>query len=127
MRRTRKIPIPKPFRSMLEFECSKYLLCPYESNSFDYVKTHSYTPDFQLSKGVYLEVKGLFKASDRGKHLVFRKENPDVKIIFAFQDPHRKLNKSSKTSYADWATKNGFEWIDCTPESLIEIRKRYTK
>lgn len=123
--RKRKPAIPKPFRSMLEFNISRFLLCPYEETTIEYVKTHTYTPDFSLAHNVFLEVKGLFKASDRGKHIVFKKQHPEITIIFAFQDPHRKITKSSKTSYADWAEKHGFQWVSCEQEDLLKLTKKY--
>jgi 3-deoxy-D-manno-octulosonic acid (KDO) 8-phosphate synthase len=39
-----------------------------------------------------------------------KKANPDLDIRFVFQAPFNKINKKSKTTYAAWAEKNGFQW-----------------
>lgn len=70
----------------------------------------SYVPDFTLPNGVMIEAKGLFTGSDRTKHLLIKKQHPDIDIRFIFQNPRAKLNKGSKTSYADWCSKYGFQW-----------------
>ena len=82
--------------------------------------THRYTPDFILPNGIIVESKGLFEVSDRKKHLLIKKQHPDLDIRFVFSNPSTKISKKSRTSYADWCTKHGFlfakkfipsEWI----------------
>ena len=85
----------------------------YEKDKIDYVKPvthHKYTPDFKLKgRDWYIEVKGLFTAEDRKKHL-YIKEQGGPEIRFLFYNAHAKLRKGSPTSYAAWCTKNGFKW-----------------
>lgn len=82
----------------------------YESLSLKYQYTASYKPDFILPNGVILEAKGYLKPGDRRKMLSVRDSNPDKDIRFVFQAPNNRLNKDSKTTYAAWAEKHGFQW-----------------
>ena len=106
----------------------------YESVKVRYTKpsrTSTYTPDIiirETSSGVpkgkplYCELKGRFLTADRQKHLLIRKEHGDAyDIRFVFQNPNAKIGKKSKTTYAMWCDKHGFqyaknhipkEWID---------------
>lgn len=83
----------------------------YESFKIPYVipaSNHTYTPDFQLPNGIIIETKGRFVASDRKKHLLVKKQHSELDIRFVFQNAKGKINKGSKTTYADWCKKNGF-------------------
>jgi hypothetical protein len=82
----------------------------YESMKLNYTKECKYTPDFVLDNGIILEVKGYWIASDRTKHLRVREAHPDLDIRFVFQRATNTLNKTSKTTYADWCDKHGFLW-----------------
>jgi len=74
------------------------------------VKT--YTPDIILPNGIFIETKGRFVATDRKKHLLIKEQRPDLDIRFVFTNSKAKINKGSKTSYADWCVKNGFKYAD---------------
>ncbi len=74
------------------------------------IKKH-YTPDFVLRNNLVLEVKGLFRPSDRKKMLAVRIANPKHKFILVFQTPKKKISKQSSTTYEDWAIKHEFEYI----------------
>ena len=39
-----------------------------------------------------------------------KKQNPELDIRFVFQAPYNKLYKGAKSTYAQWAEKNGFKW-----------------
>jgi hypothetical protein len=82
----------------------------YEPDRISYTVEHHYTPDFKVKENVYIETKGLFRASDRAKHLHIKEQHPEIKIYFIFQNPNLKLNKVSKTTYAMWAEEHGYEW-----------------
>jgi hypothetical protein len=58
----------------------------------------------------------------RAKMTAVKKENPDKDIRFLFQAPNNRLTKRSKTTYGEWATKNGFKWAIAPdiPRSWIE-------
>ena len=81
----------------------------YEPDKFSYVIEAKYTPDFKVGN-VYLETKGFFKPADRRKMLAVKKCNPDLDVRLVFQAPYNKISKNSKTTYAAWAEKNGFQW-----------------
>ena len=73
-------------------------------------KEHKYTPDYVLPNGVIIETKGRFLTDDRQKHLLIRKQYPELDIRFVFSNPKAKLRKGSPTSYADWCDKNNFRY-----------------
>lgn len=72
----------------------------------------TYTPDFKLPNGIIIETKGRFVASDRKKHLLVKKQHPDLDIRFVFTNSKSKINKGSKTTYADWCNQHGFLYAD---------------
>lgn len=85
----------------------------YEEYQIHYTKPeskHIYTPDFVLPNGIIIEAKGLFECEDRQKHLFIHEQYPNLDIRFVFQNPKLKLYKGSKTTYGDWADKNGFKY-----------------
>jgi hypothetical protein len=86
----------------------------YETEKVKYhvAKDCTYTPDFRLPSGIYLEVKGLFTSSDRVKHLLVKEQHPDLDIRFIFDNSSKKLSKVSKTTYASWCEKHGFLFAD---------------
>ena len=110
--------IKNGMRSGLEEQVSEYLNeqdieFAYEVDKIKYVqpaKNRVYTPDFKIGPNKYVETKGRFVTADRQKHLLIKEQHPDVKIYFLFSNPFAKLDKRSNTTYADWCSKNGFEW-----------------
>ncbi len=86
----------------------------YEGSFLPYTITTKYIPDFQLSNGIYIETKGYLRATDRQKMLLVKKQHPNVDIRFVFQNARKKINKKSKTTYGDWASKHGFLWCEKT-------------
>ena len=85
----------------------------YEPDKFNYVIEAKYTPDFKVGD-VYLETKGFFKPADRRKLLAVKKCNPELDVRLVFQAPYNKISKSSKTTYAMWAERHGFQWCSYT-------------
>lgn len=103
------------FRSGLEEKVADLLFnlgvkYEYESTKVPYILQCNYTPDFLLANGVFLETKGHLTEEDRRKMKAVKKANPNLDIRFVFQSPYNKIYKGSKTTYAQWAEKNGFEW-----------------
>lgn len=102
----------------------------YESEVFTYqVAKQKYTPDFKITRvgstdlgePVYLEYKGKFTGKDRKKLKYVKKCNPTKDIRLVFERSSNRINKSSKSTYGDWATKNGFTWYDANnTEALIK-------
>ena len=108
------------FRSGLELEISESLKSrgidgQYEANVIEYIKPitkHKYHPDFRLPNGIFVETKGRFLTADRKKHLLIKEQHPELDIRFLFQNSKTKISKASKTTYADWCIKHGFQFAD---------------
>ena len=106
------------FRSGLEekvaeFLTSKGVKFTFETLKIPYVKPetkHIYTPDFILDNGIIIETKGRWLLDDRKKHLLIRKQRPDLDIRILFQNANAKISKGSKTSYADFCEKHGIPY-----------------
>ncbi len=123
------------FRSGLEEKVSAQLDAlgisgNYEKYKIPYIKpesAHMYTPDFYFTKGskrLICETKGRFVVADRMKHLLIKRQLPDIDIRFVFTNSKAKISKTSKTSYGDWCTKHGFIYADkLIPESWLEEYK----
>jgi hypothetical protein len=93
----------------------------YESEKLSYVLEGNYNPDWTLPDGTIVEGKGLFRAADRRKMVAIKKRYPERRIIICFYKLDAKLDKRSKTTYGEWALKNGF--IPCTLETLADAIK----
>lgn len=106
------------FRSGLEEKVAEYLASKGVGFSFEtlkvpYVKPetkHIYTPDFILDNGIIIETKGRWMMEDRKKHVLIRKQHPNLDIRILFQNAHAKISKGSKTSYADFCEKHGIPY-----------------
>lgn len=89
----------------------------YETEKISYTvpeKNRNYIPDFILPNGIYVEAKGRLTLADRQKMVWVKKSNPDLDIRFVFQRKNNYIRKGSKTTYADWAEKNGFPYAEGT-------------
>lgn len=84
------------------------------------LKQRSYLADFVLPNGIIIETKGRFMTADRQKHKVIKDEHPDLDIRFVFSRSRTRISKASRTTYADWCLKYGFQWADATvPQAWI--------
>jgi len=97
----------------------------YENDILMWFSTHKYTPDFTLQtrsgKTIYIEAKGWMRPQDRTKMIRVKENNPDADIRFVFERSTTKLRRSSKTTYAMWATKHGFKYSDLVvPREWLE-------
>lgn len=104
--------------------------CPYHYEEHDlyYVepaKVRRYKPDILLvHNGIFIEVKGMFSADDRKKMLLVKDTYPEIDLRLLFMRSQNKLSKKSKTTYAQWCEKNGFEYADLqVPASWIHWTK----
>lgn len=116
---TTRYAIKNGYRSGLEDKISEDLKdrkvkFEYEKLKIKYEvhEDRTYTPDFTLPNGVIIESKGRFTPEDRKKHLLIKKQHPDLDIRFVFSNSKGKIRKGSKTSYADWCDKHGFMYAD---------------
>ena len=117
------------FRSGLEEKVAEYLTSKgvkftFETLKVPYVKPetkHTYTPDFILDNGIIIETKGRWLLDDRKKHLLIRKQHPNLDIRILFQNANSKISKGSKTSYADFCDKHGIPYAHRTiPEEWLK-------
>ena len=116
------------YRSGLEIKVKEHLKengvpVKYEAIKIEWedLMYRTYTPDFVLPNGIIIEVKGRFTAADRRKHVLVKKQHPNLDIRFVFESGKRKLSKGSKTSYAMWCEKQGFLYADrIIPEEWLK-------
>lgn len=82
----------------------------YETVVLPYVRQSVYRPDFILPGNILVEYKGRLTQNDRAKLLLVKNQHPHADIRLVFSRPTNKIRKGSKTTYAQWAEKNGFPW-----------------
>ena len=122
----------KKFRSTSEATVAEHLLVLgvpilYETDRVKYpiIKARTYTPDFMLPNGVFIEVKGWFRPQDRTKHLAIKEAVPTLDVRFVFDNPDTKLMSKSKNgkTYAKWCEQHGFLYCklsDGIPKEWLE-------
>lgn len=107
------------YRSKYEQEIAKALTkakikFEYEPLAMTYQVTRTYTPDFWILKGnarpLVIEAKGYFTSADRTKTLKIRDKYPLLDLRLLFQNANVRLSKKSKTTYGQWAERNGIPW-----------------
>ncbi|MEE9302686.1 MAG: hypothetical protein V3U84_02765 [Thiotrichaceae bacterium] len=98
----------------------------YEPEKFKWTPPdRNYTVDFKVMRRdqsfFYVEFKGYLRPQDKRKMRAIRKQYPDLDIRFVFMDAKKKINKTSKTSYGQWAERHGYQWAEGTiPEAWLE-------
>ena len=124
----RQVALKYGFRSGLEKDNAAELKAvgvnfTYEEMKIEYEKPSrqsKYTPDFVIttrpdgtprpSGALIVETKGRFLTADRQKHLLVKRQHPSLDIRFVFNNPNAKISKTSKTTYAKWCEKHGFQY-----------------
>lgn len=85
----------------------------YEKDKLDYVVRRRYSPDLTVTlpngRKIFIEIKGYLRPEDRTKMIAVKAFNPDADIRIVFGRDN-KLSKKSKTTYSEWAKKNGFQY-----------------
>ncbi len=118
---TGRIGLMPSFKSKLEEKVwsvlrKEFPTVKYEPQKFKFIQPEierTYIPDFKTGRSnIFIEAKGKLDLETRKKMVWFRDSNPTIRIIFLFMNPDNKITKRSKTTYAMWATDNGFEWLD---------------
>jgi len=86
----------------------------YEKQKLTYIPDpKTYTPDFYLpDTNIYVEAKGELSKPDRVKMILIKKQHPDLDIRFVFMNARNKIYRGSKTTYADWCNRHGFQWAE---------------
>ena len=83
-----------------------------------------YLTDFRLPNGIYIEVKGFFKPSDRTKMESVIKCNPDCDIRMLFQKDGWTTKKKTQ-KYSGWCEKRKIKWaIGKVPIEWIKEDKK---
>lgn len=101
----------------------------YEPDTFPFLqpeKKRKYTPDFKKGD-TYVEVKGKLDLQTRQKMQWFKEQYPDVHLVIIFGKASNRLSKKSKTTYADWATKVGYEFYDLDSGIPDSFKKKKRK
>jgi len=105
--------------------------CKYEPDKYKYIQPaidRTYVPDFKTgTSDVYIEAKGKLDLETRKKMVWFKQCQPNIRIIFLFMNSDVKIRKGSKTTYGDWATKEGFEWLDARKDWISDYKKLIKK
>lgn len=117
---SKQVGLVHGFRSGLEEQVAAQLQSAgiqveYETFKIEYTKPEKqakYCPDFKLPNQVIIETKGRFLTDDRQKHLLVKKQRPDLDIRFVFSNSRAKISKQSSTTYAMWCDKHGFLYAD---------------
>lgn len=116
MTRKKSLDKSNKYRSKFEQRLADKLIklgFVYEPYNIDYTipeSKHKYKPDFVRGKLIY-ELKGRWTASDRKKMRLLVEQHPEYEIVMVFQNPNIKINKGSKTSYADYCDKYNIKWM----------------
>ena len=116
--KVRKNAIKHGYRSGFEHKVADQLSenkinFEYETTTINYIKPetqHTYTIDFTLPNGILVETKGRWVIEDRKKHLLIKKQHPELDIRIVFQNAKTKIRKGSKTTYGDYCDKHGIIW-----------------
>jgi hypothetical protein len=88
----------------------------------DVYQRRNYIPDFVLSNGIRLEVKGRLTSADRAKLLAVRDQHPDLDLRILF-GANNKIHKEKQKRYSDWAAENKIKFaIKVIPESWLKIK-----
>lgn len=130
--KARRAALKHGYRSGFEHKVSEQLTeqkieFGYEDTTIEYIipeRKSKYTVDFTLPNGILVETKGRWVAADRKKHLLIKKQHPELDIRMVFQNPKAKISKGSKTTYASYCDKHGIQWAEKQiPESWLKEKK----
>ena len=115
MPKPKRLHLKAKYRSGLEkqtalvlSECQKKVRYELLKIEWEDLRYRTYTPDFQLDNGIFIETKGIFDSEDRRKHVEVRRQHPELDIRFVFSNAKAKLYKGAKSRYCDWCEKNDF-------------------
>ncbi len=118
--KTRANAIKHGYRSGFEHKVSDQLKenkikFGYETTVIDYIRpqtNHTYTIDFTLPNGILVETKGRWVIEDRKKHLLIKKQHPELDIRIVFMSGNTKIRKGSKTTYGMFCDKHDIKWAE---------------
>ena len=96
----------------------------YEKAKLVYIvpeREHTYTPDFIMPGGWFIEVKGLWDKADRMKMNLVKAQHPEIDICMLFQRAKSPIYKGSKTTYAMYASKIGLDWAQIPTKAQLKM------
>ena len=96
----------------------------YEKAKLVYIvpeKEHTYTPDFIMPGGWFIEVKGLWDRADRMKMKLVKEQHPELVIAMLFQRHNTPIYKGSKTTYAMYANQIGLWWAQIPTKAQLKL------
>jgi hypothetical protein len=96
---------PKQFKFPISDPGYRCRLCA----SKEVERTTSYTPDFLLPNGTWIEAKGRLTGANRRRLVAWKAYFPNETLRMVLMADN-KLSKTSKTRYSDWCKKAGFEY-----------------
>lgn len=87
----------------------------HEEERIPYTTPHVYVADFAPrrssdGKPVIVEAKGHLDRDDRRTILAVKALGIDIRVVF--QRAKNRINRGSKTTYAQWADKNNIPWAE---------------
>ena len=95
---------------------------------YNITEQRKYIPDIILPNGIIIELKGRFTSKDRKKMLLVIEQYPGLDIRMVFMRPNNKLNKHSRTTYAQWCDKNNIKWANkYIPIKWIQEKRKHQK
>lgn len=125
----RNILSEKKRRSKLEMQFEEILIenqanYDYEITQISYKipeSQHTYTVDWTLPSGIFIETKGyLSDHQERTKYILLKQQYPELDLRFVFAN-NQKLCGGMKTTHAQWAEKNGFQY--CSVKDMDTIQQ----
>lgn len=83
-----------------------------------YTVPHVYQVDFidPTEPNIYYEAKGYFRNGEARKYIMIQQQNPDIELVFLFQNPFTKMPGAKRRkdgtflTMAEWADREGFRW-----------------
>jgi hypothetical protein len=105
-----RFPLKNAFEDAINDQIAEIEPPVYEQFKIPYTITSCYLPDFVLSNGIIIEVKGYFDQEDRAKLLAVKKQHPDLDIRLVFSNPSQRISKRAKTTVGQWAETHGFKY-----------------
>jgi hypothetical protein len=99
------------FRSSWEANYARYLnfknvIWEYEPTVFDLGEGYTYTPDFRLNDGTYVEIKGWLTQQGKMKLERFKSKYPDVKLVLVNRNDYRIIVNEYKNVIPHWEKVN---------------------
>ena len=87
----------------------------YETKSYGYTLTKTYTPDIFLGNGTVIELKGQLREKDKLCLRAIKAQHPSLDLRICFQNAAVRLTKKKNSmTYGEWATRHGFKWSSGT-------------